>query len=537
MLERWRAVALAAVVLQIPFELRFTLFGLSNLKWTFIALVLISMPVILRNWRELASDRLVQAAALFVAIQWIAAAYAPDFHINAFKAATRFSAGLLLLALARLSDRPESISRTWIIASGIAAAYALLSYAGFGSRWPFRTEEFYIGQIQRLSGSFEYPNTAAAYFAMSLPIVWWSSVRRVLKWTIAFLLWCSIVLTLSKGALVAVPLVVLCAAFFSGSRLARLRTAAELVAIGVAAYIVLLPLNPYLAERINGPSVQNPIAAEYQTPWNYIQQQPEAKDQILLHIRNTGITKWRSEGLQSIGVSYRWWNMETEKFLKIRPLITKLPRDVGRDETVEVPTAFQTPSEPGTYVLVVELFGHDLDWFSQTGVKPALIQADIQPGIAKSVGHTDLSALYRKGQTVGSLTASVPRSSLWRAAAKMFLDHPFGVGPDNFRLEYGKYLGASRWDTHIYSNNLYLELLTGSGLVGLAAFGFLMSSIRWRLDPPCLAVAIFLIHGLVDVFLMTTPIYFGFWLLLGMREEVTMRSPATPPVWSGREGF
>jgi hypothetical protein len=26
-----------------------------------------------------------------------------------------------------------------------------------------------------------------------------------------------------------------------------------------------------------------------------------------------------------------------------------------------------------------------------------------------------------------------------------------------------------------------------------------------------------LIHGLVDVFLMTTPIYFCFWILLGMR--------------------
>ena len=157
----------------------------------------------------------------------------------------------------------------------------------------------------------------------------------------------------------------------------------------------------------------------------------------------------------------------------------------------------------------------NLDWFSQTGVKPTLIQADIQPAIPRSVGQADLSALYRAGATPGTLTAAVPRSSLWRAAMRMVLDHPWGVGPDNFRLQYGKYLGASRWDTHIYANSLYLELLSGSGVVGLAAFGFLIFSIRWRAQPVCLAIAVFLVHGLVDVFLMTTPIYFAFWILAG----------------------
>ena len=207
--------------------------------------------------------------------------------------------------------------------------------------------------------------------------------------------------------------------------------------------------------------------------------------------------------------------METQTFLKTRPLITELPHDVDRGETVEVQTAFRTPGEPGKYVLVVELFGRDLDWFSQTGVKPTLVQADIQPAIPRTVGHTDLSALYRRGQTAGSLTASVPRSSLWRAAVKMVFDHPFGVGPDNFRLEYGKYLGASRWDTNIYANSLYLELLVGSGVVGLAAFGFVILSMRWHVaKPACLAVGVFLVHGLVDVFTMTTPIYFAFWILV-----------------------
>jgi len=105
----------------------------------------------------------------------------------------------------------------------------------------------------------------------------------------------------------------------------------------------------------------------------------------------------------------------------------------------------------------------------------------------------------------------------------MFVDHPFGVGPDNYRLLYGKYLGVTRWDTHIYSNNLYLEILTGSGILGLAAFGFVLARRRWNPDPISLGAGVFLLHGLVDVFLMTTPIYFTFWMLIGLEGAVIDR--------------
>src|SRR5262249_1228062 len=135
--ERWRAFTLAAVVAQIPFELRYTLFGLSNLQWTFIALVLVSIPALFRSRRLLASDRLMQAAALFVAIQWLAATYPPEFQLNAFKAAIRFSAGFLLLAIVRISNSQKWITHVWVIASGVAAAYALAMYAGLADPWLF----------------------------------------------------------------------------------------------------------------------------------------------------------------------------------------------------------------------------------------------------------------------------------------------------------------------------------------------------------------------------------------------------------------
>jgi O-antigen ligase len=155
-----------------------------------------------------------------------------------------------------------------------------------------------------------------------------------------------------------------------------------------------------------------------------------------------------------------------------------------------------------------------MDWYSRMGLPPAIVYTEVQPAVARTTGNTDLSSIYNRNRVAGTLTAAVPRSSLWKAALQMFVAHPFGVGPDNFRLLYGRYLGATRWDTRIYSNNLYLELLTGSGFLGLVAFAWVIAVRRWNRSAASLAIAVFLIHGILDVFLMTTPIYFAFWILL-----------------------
>jgi hypothetical protein len=409
-----------------------------------------------------------------------------------------------VLAIARLSNKHKLIGSTWAISASAAAVYALVAYAGLGATSLFRTEEFYIGQIQRLSGSFEYPNTAAAYFAMSLPFVWWSSFRQAVKKISSFVVWCAIVLTFSKGALVAAAIVLL----------VRRKSSVSVLGIGAIAYAALLPAQPFLWERLRGLD-QNPVGAEYTVPWSRLDQQPATYDQVPLRIRNTGITKWREAGWRTVAIGTRWWNPQTQKFLRIPPIITRLSHDVAPGETLDVSVMLKTPEQIGRYILVLELFSNNLDWFSQTGVTPVLIEANLQISSARNVGQADLTSLYNRGQTPGALTASVTRTSLWSAALHMFRAHPFGVGPDNFRLEYGKYLNASRWDTDVHSNNLYLELLTGSGFLGLTAFGLMLAARHWDFTPPSLATGIFLVHGLVDYFLMTTPLYFAFWLTFG----------------------
>src|SRR5205809_4556799 len=80
-------LAVLLLVAQIPFESAYTWLGLTNLQWTFLLVAVSGAPILVKNWNRLASDRLVQAAALFISIQWMAAAFAPEFHTNAVKAA------------------------------------------------------------------------------------------------------------------------------------------------------------------------------------------------------------------------------------------------------------------------------------------------------------------------------------------------------------------------------------------------------------------------------------------------------------------
>jgi O-antigen ligase len=157
------------------------------------------------------------------------------------------------------------------------------------------------------------------------------------------------------------------------------------------------------------------------------------------------------------------------------------------------------------------------EWFSKAGVSVTVVEADIRPDADGSRTKVDVSKWFGRKRGLGRVAAAdLPRGQLWRAAVTLAKSSPiFGVGPDNFRMMYGSTLGFGKWDTKVHSNSLYLELLTGSGIIGLCGFLYLVSRIRWRPTPAALALGVSLVHGVVDFFLMTTPIYFGFWLLIG----------------------
>jgi putative inorganic carbon (HCO3(-)) transporter len=122
---------------------------------------------------------------------------------------------------------------------------------------------------------------------------------------------------------------------------------------------------------------------------------------------------------------------------------------------------------------------------------------------------------------------------LWGAALRLIQTRPLlGYGPDNFRHLYGAQLGLETWDERIQANNVYLEILVDLGVLGLAAFAWLV----WRplvgtiraihrpgdgspsllIPGVALGVLAFLVHGLLDSFLAFTPIVLLLWMLLGV---------------------
>jgi hypothetical protein len=522
--QRLLMIAWAALVVQIPFELRNPWAGLSNLQWTFLALAVLNIPSLYRNRWKLCSDRLVQAAALFVAIEWMAAFFAPEFNANAWKGAIRFTAGFGLLTMIKVLHDRTTILRVWAVTATLAAIYALIAQAGFGFPWFFRVGEFFVAQVQRLSGSFEYPNTAAAYYAMSLPIVWWAPFPRPFRWAAAVAMWCALILTFSRAAIAAVVVVCIGHALLSSNRRKEWGMAAGLVAAGLIAVVLSASFSPYLLEVLKRAPVENPPGAQYRTPWNVLKEEPAVDDTLQLKIRNTGRIPWLATGGGRVSVGYKWLNNDTQQ-VERGPMVTALPHNVPPGEEVELSVPFQTPASPGSYLLIAEVFVRNFDWFSNAGVTPAVIEADIRHGVTRVVDVSDSARSIPVQADQRSGIESVPRLELWRAAIKMFAAHPFGVGPDNFRLMYGRFLGLTSWNTKIYSNNLYLELLTGSGLIGLASFCLMVFSMPRRAaasGSSRMAVAVFLVHGFWDVFLMTTPIYFSFWILAG-----TCREPAT----------
>jgi O-antigen ligase len=96
---------------------------------------------------------------------------------------------------------------------------------------------------------------------------------------------------------------------------------------------------------------------------------------------------------------------------------------------------------------------------------------------------------------------------------------------------YGAYIGDVRWDPRVHANNMYLEVLAGGGVIGLASLLWLVAAsgyalwIRWSRATPLVAPAAaafaatwlaITTHGMVDSFLSFTPTYVTFAIVAGL---------------------
>jgi O-antigen ligase len=520
-LERTLYLLLALLVATLPFEFQ-SFPVLSNLQWTFVAIVAVGIPIAIRERKKLMHDRLVLAALAFVLVQWAAALLAPEFNGNAVKGAIRTTVGLTLLCAVLCTRNRRGLMSTFAVSSILAAFYGILDYAGLAIPHLFHEADFYAGAISRLSGSFEYPTTAAAFFALSLPVVWASGLSRWVRVGGCLALWSALILTYSRGAPAALLVMLLVWAVTAESR-----SPLRLCLMCVGCLLVVLLLHPLASQRFAQLRQPKFMAAQYEPEFNVLRRAPNEVGSLVLRIRNTGTETWVSTSDHPFKLIYRWYDAEKKRLVWEAPDYTPIPGPLRPQDSTAIRVSFVTPSEPGLYLLTWDIFNRRSRWFSARGVYPGLAEVAVRPGEEAWSGTGDVSRWFQR-DTSRLFVANVPfsRTELWRAAWGMIGEHPFlGVGPDNFRLLYGRQYHLSNWDTKIRSNNLYLELLAGSGFAGLASFCIMMGSARWSASAASVALGVFLIHGLVDVFFMTTPIYFAFWILLGQGHTNEMIEP------------
>jgi hypothetical protein len=104
--------------------------------------------------------------------------------------------------------------------------------------------------------------------------------------------------------------------------------------------------------------------------------------------------------------------------------------------------------QPGAYTLVWDIVLETRAWLSTRGCSAG---TDVRPfvGEPSSAGTTTMKRLPQTIVRPGSLPCGRRRSA---SRAR----HPLlGIGPDNFRHVYGRYLGLDRFDDRVHANDMY----------------------------------------------------------------------------------
>jgi hypothetical protein len=250
-----------------------------------------------------------------------------------------------------------------------------------------------------------------------------------------------------------------------------------------------------------------------------------ATETVAVRVENQGRLAWDSRANPPFFLSYHWLEADADRVVSFEGVRTPFAAPVLPKTTVSVRAEIRAPSQPGRYRLLWDVAQEGQLWFStEPGVTLAFSRVTASGPPLAEAAKTSTSWLPRPAVRPGRLL-------LWRAAAKMFAAHPIlGVGSDNFRLLYGPYAGLTNADPRIHSNNTYIEILVGGGLLGGLAFlwlvwratrcfgdGVRLTATRMSEAPGIAAAGLaVLLHGGVDSFLSFTPTNLLISITLGL---------------------
>jgi hypothetical protein len=545
MLRRGAATALIATAAVLPFELRATLpvgpLRLSSVEiFLYLTLALwgaaqLGDPIArrrlldVRRWPDV-----LRASALLGAVLLLSAAAAPELRGPAFKFALRSLSGVLLAFAAADLLRDVRLSGQVFLALMLGvcvAAVAVQHEARVGALpwWlrPFHDQTFQALGQTRGSGPLQFPNIAAMALEAAIPVtvaLGFSLRPDGLPAALAgvCILLLGVGATGSRAGLV-------------GAAIAMVVMAAIVIRIPGRRRIgyVLLASSPlFLAlGAASGGALGSRLRFWHEGHWYGAHVAPAgasadrlparlaagAQAEELLTLGNSGAMTWPREGSAPVALSYHWFDADTGELVVRDGARTPLPSDVPPGGSLTLRAAVWAPARPGRYVLAWDLVQENVVWFSGRG--PGLWTEPVL------VGGTPPAPRPPVLPSVPSGDPPVGRRDLWRAALAAFRAHPLlGVGPDNFRLIYGRYLGLRDPDDRLHANSLYFETLADSGVMGSLAWLCLviaLAAAARRAFQNLLAAGVsialgtFLLHGALDYFFEFTPTFAMFWLLVG----------------------
>jgi hypothetical protein len=541
--SRLPALALAALVMTAPYEAIRPILTLPGQSLTTLEAALLA--VFATAAFSALTARAKPALELGDVLPWIALAAVA--FVSALLAPLRgnalhMTARLITLAgvwavavLAGASEQGRRQIARAVVASGTMAA--LLVIADFAAVRPvrdlltaFRTGIAVVGAQVRASGPFQYPTIASMYleivFAIGLGLLVSlprssRAGRAALVVALAIVIE-AIVLTFTRAGLVTIGL----SLFVVGLRHRRCHgwddrstALAILAAVAVcelafsrSAETLMLRLTSEGQARWYSAAIDAPVSITLDT---------RTPIEVPLVITNTGRATWDSNAAEPIRLSYHWVAEASDDVIVWEGLRTPFREPVRAGETVRIAARVGGPGRAGRFRLMWDIEQEHRLWFST------------EPGAARTVsiglatGPAVPTRLTRGPTQVPPSGVRPGRLTLWAAAWRMFLDHPwFGAGPDNYRLLYGPYARLGMADARVHSNNMYLEVLAGMGVVGAAVLvwiGVRVSRDAWcaaresalgsGIFAACLAIAV---HGLVDSFLSFTATYILIGTSLGL---------------------
>ncbi len=545
--ERTAAVGIALLILVAPFEglqplLQLPGQSVSSVEAVFLGVclatslaVLVFRAVPAPPWRELYPWGAVVVAA------GLSALTVGEFRANALHMAARLAMAAVVFTLTVAGARQTAVRFRLVCAavvSGVVVgALVILDFAAVPiverALAFFRVGVAVVGAQVRATGPFQYPTIASMYleltFALGLGLLAASTIgavrglRPLLVVALAVMAE-GIILTFTRAGLITMALSLVLVSYGYWRRRGADRV---LTTMGVLALIVLAELSSsrsseMLMLRMTSEGQGRWFSAVIDTP-SSISLETTRPIRVPLTITNTGRATWDSHGPEPVLLSYHWIDADSDTIVAWEGERTAFARPVGPGETVQIDASVGGPGRAGRYRLMWDLEQVHRLWFStEPGAVPVFVLGAVS-------GPTTQSNPYTGNMRIPRTEVRPGRLMLWGAALRMWREHPWlGVGADNFRLLYGRYAALPSADSRVHSNNMYIELLAGTGLLGATACLWLAARM-WGAALACMwgrgsalglglaaAVGACAVHGLVDSFLSFTGTYIAMAVVSGL---------------------